>query len=453
LKGQTVFASIFFEFALPNAATWFYFSVLLGLAVFFRFDRILSLRNWDLITFYLVAPGLLLLIEAHAELAANPPPPTDFERESTTGERLLQVGYFWLIGWSVYFFARALFDLGLEKRPSLTQNLNLPGLVWLALALAVTLGAVAVRRMPDAPVQVGRDPVALTKVKQGAEAVVADPEGQTGSARVWAERCVAIALHLAVVVALALIGGTHFRDPLTGMGMVGLYLMLPMTAYHFGQVHHVWPTVFILWAVYAYRRPLVAGSLIGVAAGTVFFPFLLFPLWFGFYRERGAGKFTLGFLLSAGLGLGLTAAILLWSGELRQYWNVAISLSDWQAWKAPTNEGIWTGSHWAYRLPVFIAYMTFVALTAFWPKPRNLAQVVAQSAAVVIGVQFWYADQGGVYVLWYMPLLLLMAFRPNLSEVRPPAPADDDWMSARVRRAAGWMSRLRRRRPTPASVA
>jgi hypothetical protein len=47
----------------------------------------------------------------------------------------------------------------------------------------------------------------------------------------------------------------------------------------------------------------------------------------------------------------------------------------------------------------------------------------------------------------------LMAFRPNLSEVRPPAPADDDWMSARVRRAAGWMSRLRRRRPTPASVA
>jgi hypothetical protein len=271
---------------------------------------------------------------------------------------------------------------------------------------------------------------------------------------VWAERGVAIALHLGVVVALALIGSAHFRDPLTGLGMVAIYLMLPMTAYHFAQVHHVWPSVFILWAVYAYRLPVVAGALIGVAAGTVFFPLLLFPLWFGFYRERGAGRFALGFLLTSGLGLGLTASILFWQNELHQYWNVAINLSDWQAWKAPTTEGIWTGSHWAYRLPVFIAYVSFIVLTAFWPKPRNLAQMIAQSAAIVVGVQFWYADQGGVYVLWYMPLLLLMIFRPNLSEVRPPVTSSDrDWMTARVRLAAGWVRRLRRRRPTPASVA
>jgi hypothetical protein len=452
-----VVASIFSEFALPNAATWFYFSFLLALAVYFRFDRLLSLRNWDLVTLYLLVPGLLFLIDGHARLAAERPSAVgDFERESTPGERLVQAGYVWLIVCSVYFFLRALFDLGLEKRPALTPNLNLPGLVWLGVALAVTLGVVAVRRMPDAPQQVGRDPVALSKVKEGATAVVAVPGAAAedgGSIRVWAERCVAIGLHLSVVIALALIGAAHFRDPLTGFGMVGLYLMLPMTAYHFSQMHHVWPTVFILWAVYAYRRPIVAGALLGIAAGTVFFPFLLFPLWFGFYRGRGAGRFSLGFVLTSGLGLGLTAAILLWSGELRQYWNVALSLSDWQAWKAPTTEGIWTGSHWAYRLPVFIAYMSFIALTAFWPKPRNLAQVIAQSAAVVIGVQFWYADQGGVYILWYVPLILLMAFRPNLSEVRPPVAEAGDRMTAQVRRAASWMRRLGRRRPTPASVA
>ena len=363
------------EFALPNAATWFYFSLLLGLAVFFRFDRILSLRNWDVITLYLFVPGLLFLIEAHAQLLAEPPKGGDFEREKTSGERLLQIGYIWLIVWSVYFFLRALFDLGLEKRPALTPNLNLPGLVWLAVALPVTLGVVAVRRVPDAPQQVGRDPVALTKVKEGATAVVAVPDAGGGSARLWAERCVAIALHLAVVVALALIGSTHFRDPLTGMGMVGLYLMLPMTAYHFAQVHHVWPTVFLLWAVYAFRRPALAGALIGVAAGTVFFPFLLFPLWFGFYRERGAGRFALAFLLTSGLGLGLTAAILLWSGELRQYWNVALSLSDWQAWKAPTTEGIWTGSHWAYRARVHCVHVVHhldgVLAEAPQPRPGN----------------------------------------------------------------------------------
>jgi hypothetical protein len=94
---------------------------------------------------------------------------------------------------------------------------------------------------------------------------------------------------------------------------------------------------------------------------------------------------------------------------------------------------------------VFIAYLAFVALTAFWPTPRHLGQVIAQSAAVLIGVQFWYADQGGVYVLWYLPLLLLMVFRPNLTDVRPPVAAPMEF---------GWMRRLRRlfdwfRRPQP----
>ena len=114
---------------------------------------------------------------------------------------------------------------------------------------------------------------------------------------------------------------------------------------------------------------------------------------------------------------------------------MALGLPDWQAWKAPRAEGLWQGSHWAYRLPVFIAYVAFIVLTMFWPTPRNLAQVIAQSAAVVIGVQFWYADQGGLYVLWYVPLVLLMVFRPNLSDVRPPA-EQGAWVFTKLRRAA-----------------
>jgi hypothetical protein len=132
--------------------------------------------------------------------------------------------------------------------------------------------------------------------------------------------------------------------------------------------------------------------------------------------------------------------------------NLTLGQPDWQAWKAPRTEGLWQGSHWAYRLPVFIAYAAFIVLTAFWPTPRNLAQVIAQSAAVVIGVQFWYADQGGVYVLWYLPLLLLMVFRPNLADVRPPGlPARGAWVFARIRRAAGrWRARDVQTGPTRA---
>jgi hypothetical protein len=456
-----VTASIFLDFSLPNAATWFYFSFLLAFAVFFKFDRLLTLRNWDLFSLYLLVPGLLLLQEAHAiqaklpveqrdrsgrsalTEAERPPEAADAARDRAEG--LLLAGYIWLLLGTAYLFARCIFDLGLDKRPTFSPNMNLPGLVWLGVALIVCLTAVAVRRLPDTPQQVGRGSVALSKVTTGATELV---ESQTGgdtrertTVLLWMDRTVTIALHLSVIAALFLIGSRHFRDPTMGVGMACLYLMLPYTAYHVAQIHHVWPAAFILWAVYAYRRPGTAGAILGVAAGTAFFPLLLLPLWFGFYRGRGATRFALGFAVALGLTLALTAAILLSSGELREYLSATLSLSEWQAWKAPRTEGLWQGSHWAYRLPVFIAYMAFIVLTMFWPTPRNLAQVIAQTAAVVIGVQFWYADQGGVYVLWYLPLVLLMVFRPNLSDVRPPTPPIAIDLMARAR---GLFARIRR---------
>lgn len=460
-----MFASIFLDFSLPNAATWFYFSFLLANAVFFRFDRLLTLRNWDIITLYLLVPGLLLLQEAHAIKASVPAEyragiapsawldaertPNDFEAAIERSNDLLLIGYVWLIVGTAYLFGRCLFDLGLERRPAIGSNLNLPGLICLGGALVVALTAVAIRRMPDSPQQIGRGPVALTKVKDGATAVVESQSVGEAHDRtttlVWIERIVTIALHLAVVAALILIGSVHFHDPTTGVGMGCLYLLLPYTAYHVAQVHHVWPAAFVVWAILAYRRPIYSGAILGVAAGTAFFPFLLFPLWMGLYRDRGSSRFAFGFLVASGLSLAATAATLLLSGQLGEHVRSTFSLSDWQPWRAPHTEGLWQGSHWAYRLPVFIAYLAFVALTAFWPTPRHLGQVIAQSAAVLIGVQFWYADQGGVYVLWYLPLLLLMVFRPNLTDVRPPVAAPMEF---------GWMRRLRRlfdwfRRPQP----
>src|SRR6516225_11878497 len=56
--------SIFFDFNLPNGTTWFYFSFLLAVALFFKFSRVLSIRNWDVVTLFLLVPGFLLLQQA-----------------------------------------------------------------------------------------------------------------------------------------------------------------------------------------------------------------------------------------------------------------------------------------------------------------------------------------------------------------------------------------------------
>src|SRR5262249_15400705 len=59
-----VVGSIFWDFNLPNSTTWFYFSFLLAMALFFRFSRLLSIRNLDVVTLFLLVPGLLLLQES-----------------------------------------------------------------------------------------------------------------------------------------------------------------------------------------------------------------------------------------------------------------------------------------------------------------------------------------------------------------------------------------------------
>jgi hypothetical protein len=101
---------------------------------------------------------------------------------------------------------------------------------------------------------------------------------------------------------------------------------------------------------------------------------------------------------------------------------------------------------------VFIAYLAFVLGTLFWPVPKNLAQALALTTAALIGVQFWYADQGGVYVLWYLPLLLLLVFRPNLHDRRAlTITAESDWLALTARqlwRALRWVVRM----PEPAKA-
>jgi hypothetical protein len=86
-----------------------------------------------------------------------------------------------------------------------------------------------------------------------------------------------------------------------------------------------------------------------------------------------------------------------------------------------------TGSFWmtidsSFRLPVLIAYLAFVIFTMFWPAGKNVAELIALSAALLVASQFWYLDKGGTLVMLYLPLAIAMMFRPTLAVRRPIAP-------------------------------
>src|SRR5262249_26231805 len=212
------------------------------------------------------------------------------------GSRTQWFSYLLLLCGSGCLLIRCLADLALVRRPALSPNLNLSGLAWLGGALFVCLVAVALRNPLERRGTIGKESVPLKETQGWLEERVnqetsASPTNGLDS-NFWVGRSLAILCHLAVVVGLVIIGALHFQDTHAGMAAATFYLLLPYTAIHVGQFHHVWPMALVIWAVAAYRLPTLAGVLLGLAAGSVYFPLLLFPLWLSFYWRRGAGRFT-----------------------------------------------------------------------------------------------------------------------------------------------------------------
>jgi hypothetical protein len=434
-------SSIFFDVNLPSAATWFYFSGLLAVALYFKFTRLLSVRNLDVLTLFVLMPGMLLALES---------------------EGRYWWGYFWLFMASLYFLVRCLLDLVLVRRPALSPNLSPAGLFCLAGGLFTSLSLVPVflpaegtpgAESPQSPISsVPRD------IENRLEKhLVAPPDGPP--LRVWVERSLAMLCHLSVVVGIILIGWRHYDDFHIGVAAATFYLLLPYTyllmpatALGVGRWEQAWPMAMMVWSVFCYRKPILAGCFLGVAAGSVLFPVLTLPVWLSFYWRRGATRFGTAFLLSAGLCLGSIALLLWLRGEGSEGLPSEWALANWQPWRESPDGvfGFWQGVHWAYRIPVFVVYVTFVLGTLFWPAPKNLAHVLSLSSALLIGIQFWYADRGGVHVLWYLPFFLLMVFRPNLTNAHPPRPPTDDW-PARLYHALGRIVMRWFKMPEPAA--
>lgn len=435
--------AILLDFQRLSGTTWLLASLLLSITLYFQFTRFFSLRNWDIISLSLLAPGLILATNVDRQLNRTTATPTQMVTDLAQDAR---PGYVWLLAVSTYFLLRALADLFLARRPRLEANLNSAGLAFLAVSLMGYLMFEIVTREPDpagrrsariattlvngnetVESKVETDPASVLFMSQiaavqsqvvpsAAAAVDRPTELERGVAQSAAILC-----HLGIVAALIIIGWRHFDSPTTGVAMGTLYLLVPMTALNAERIDHLLPAAFLIWALASYRHAWLSGILMGLA-GAFVYPLFLLPLWISFYWGRRAKWFITTFVLTtAGL-----VAMVIWLGPFRSYLEVWTTSVAWKAWEFQLSSntlGAWTSETQFYRLPIFILYLALAIGAGFWPPQKNLADLIALSVALVLGVQFWYSDRGGAYVLWYLPLLVVMLFRPNLSEVRAPAPA------------------------------
>jgi hypothetical protein len=228
-------------------------------------------------------------------------------------------------------------------------------------------------------------------------------------------RLLACVAQVGLVVGLLMVGWQHFERPVSGLAVATCYLLLPYSRFALADSGQLVPAALIVAAILAYRRPMVAGALIGLTAGWMPAAVGLVPLWIGFYRGRGWLRFGL-----VALGVLGTSVLV---GKLvpgMSDWAVALGARTmteaglWPTVEAPRQGSFWSGIEPSYRLPVWIAYVALVVWTTFWPAEKNLGELIATSAALLVASQFWYLSAGGTLVLLYLPLVILLMFRPNL---------------------------------------
>ncbi|WP_417389973.1 hypothetical protein [Gimesia sp.] len=404
-----------------SEATWFYLSLLLSLAVFFRFDRILSLRNLDLVLLLSISPGLLILSDRPV------------------------LGNIWLFAGTGLFVIRMCVDCYFQRRPRGEQNLNSFGMAFLCISIFAFFIVRVFTEIP-APetIQTVRQADSLlsmqdvsasqqqTHLEAGPTArLLAAPVVPLSNAVVQggvpvtsisppldhstlAARIMAILAHAFVIVGLIIMGKVHFADTQVGLAMALLYLLLPCTAYDVSKANHVLPAALLVWAFVTYKQPMLSGTFMGLACGAMFFPVFLLPLWASFYWKNGLKRFVLS---GSVVGAVLLGSLILTSVDRYSFTQQTIGSIDWSVIKFEGGQqipGFWSAYDSAYRIPVFVVFVLLIVCLTIWPRRKNLGHLMSHTTAIIIATLLWYPQQGSVYLLWYLPMLLMVVFRPRL---------------------------------------
>jgi len=396
---------------------WLFLSLLGCVTLFFKFSRIWSVRNLDLLLLFVLVPGMMLIVgdQSHPPWSA----------------------FVWLFLGSLLWLIRCLLDLGLSRRPLLEPNLNAPGLLCLSIGILVLLLAETVSlpvhdgaaRNPAEPAgrkdrptaEAAADKAQDTAVKQVIEPFL-PPSLKREPSQVILSRVLALLAHSGLVTGLVLIGWKHFERPITGLSMAACYLVLPYTRMAVVDSGQLISAALIILAVFWHSRPSLSGALIGLAAGWIPACVGLIALWAGFYRGRGMYRF-----LTVACSVAVVCALLGVSIPGLGRWASAlgarsIAEAGLLPWFEPKSTGsFWAGIDTAYRLPVLIAYVALIVVTTIWPLRKSVSELIALSAALLVASQFWYLDKGGALVLLYLPLALLLMFRPTMAARRSVA--------------------------------
>jgi hypothetical protein len=206
-------------------------------------------------------------------------------------------------------------------------------------------------------------------------------------------------------------------------------------------ISHIAPSSLMLAALAVVDRPEIAGSLLALAAGALFFPVFAFPLWVGWMLpNRSAIRFIVGFFATALVICGLTVWFTHAPPGASVLSMVLESTLEHQEGRGPmaygaSHFGFW-GTHprlasfWQTSLvtgtslfkPTFLVYSTLAISAFFWgrARSRSVAHLAGLTAMLAAAVQLWKTHAAGSYVEWYYPFLIVALLLTGRDSERYP---------------------------------
>ena len=229
-----------------------------------------------------------------------------------------------------------------------------------------------------------------------------------------AAKAAALAFDLLTLLGLLVLGRRLRAGPVGwGLGVALAYAWAanPYTVYVLqSNANDSVVAMLLVWALVAFGSPLLRGALIALAVAAKFSPAALVPL---FARGSGDRPGPRQLAMFAAAVLAVLAATFLPfvpDGGFREVYDRTIGYqlsreSPFSIWGL--EEGL---------APLHTALKAGAALlalvVAFVPRRRSLPQVAALGAAVVIAVQLVVTHWFYLYVVWFLPLVLVALFAP-----------------------------------------
>jgi hypothetical protein len=215
-------------------------------------------------------------------------------------------------------------------------------------------------------------------------------------------------------------------DHITGLSVVFVYAISPYILGMVGELgleraSHIAGMPFILAVLLLLHRPGLAGLLLGVATGMLYYPLFLMPLYLGYlWRSQGRSR-ALVFLLSyAAVGLICVLMLLVMVQSVDEVESAFDAFIDDTIAQQQFKPGYGNSqlSFWG-QYPNFAAwgkpgagilYCLFCLGLAFIPRRMEFGRLLALSAAVLVGTQLVLAFAGGTYIGFYLALVIVTLF-------------------------------------------